>query len=136
MKYLILPLLFFFSFSLLASEEFKLRAVTSEHYTLTKSGFIKSQGQFDTWNITYSDSGYSLVTNSKKIQLNVLQSDENTISLSQPVLFSGSRLFTFFRKTKKFIFQETAYSELAKTRTALGEIPEIVSISYGKYAVE
>ncbi len=71
MKHLILLLLFTFPLSSPASEEFKFNAVVSQHYELTKSGFINGSPQNDTWSIVFTNNSYYLVASTENVPLKV-----------------------------------------------------------------
>jgi len=136
MKYLYLLILIIISSTVFAADKFKLQGIEKSHYSLSIDDDFKVESSDDVWNFVFENNEYFLVTRSYNVPLVTLKTDENIISLSQSVVFSGTRVFTFYRKSKKFVRQETAYSSFPELQINAGHRPELISIYYGDYIIE
>lgn len=118
---IIIILLFTLKFSVCLSDDFTIYAKAKSKYWLKSSGFVKvklSSGilkGLENWVVAYKNGQYYRLTQNHRINLIKMKSDQNIIVLRQEVLFSGHRIISLFRKTKKFIVTEVSSSMLSNS---------------------
>ncbi|TGM99938.1 hypothetical protein EHR10_08755 [Leptospira yasudae] len=122
---------------MLADQELRLMVTYTEKYEYNKDAkrfeFKKLNKVFDSSEtFILSDSTLYLVTQNSNIELRTIKNDEKVLVAMQDVEFHGSRTYTFFKKTRRLVKNETSWS-LAQEIDPKSKITESISTMFGTY---